>query len=69
MNAWRPIATAPKDRRILVYEEGLVHVVEWFDREWRGDGKWFTGYWCADDGNWYVDYPTHWMECPEAPKD
>jgi hypothetical protein len=57
MSGWEPIETAPKDRTVLVYDEGAVFVSFWF--EVRG------GWW--DNG--IVDPPpTHWMPLPEPPE-
>jgi len=69
--AWQPIATAPKDGRL----------VDLFVSGPRNDGArqtdcWFNGYeWRKDygrDGEYGVevmigDVPTHWMPLPEDP--
>jgi len=63
---WRDIGTAPKDRPLLGYADGVMAVVEW--HEWQvGKGYWNlteTGSF-AEDGEWN---PTHWMPLPEPPK-
>lgn len=59
MSEWRPIATAPKDEEILVYEgrTGQIEIVDWSDIE---EGKWLSR-----------DYDrieaTHWMPLPAPP--
>lgn len=64
---WQPIATAPRDRRILVWGEGRVFLVEAMKagggiRFMPSDG--FCGsYSCLPPD---VD-ATHWMELPEGP--
>ena len=61
MSNWKPIATAPKDRRILVWAEemeglpGIVHITQWHE------DAGFT----IDD----IRRETHWMELPEGPMD
>lgn len=62
LNPWKPIETAPKDRRILLFDSkaNLPFV-----------GFWFFG---NGSGNWnylipeYDSCPTHWQELPEPPK-
>ena len=50
---WQPIATAPKDRRVLLGAPSVVREGEW---------------WEAYGGMWSVDFsPTHWMPLPEPP--
>jgi hypothetical protein len=63
---WQPIATAPKDRRILLYDPtygGLHDPV--------GEGSIFVGQWGQfrgwTDGDFDMQ-PTHWMQLPETPK-
>ncbi len=61
---WQPIETAPKDRRILLwngdfiasgaYEGGVI------------DG--FIMHRDVDD-DWSIDEPTHWMPLPAPPTD
>jgi len=78
MSEWRPIETAPKcdlnpydtrssdeSRYVLVWN-GLHVGVGYFlidDSDLR-DG----GFWCAEDEQFVVPAPTHWMPLPEPPK-
>lgn len=60
---WRPIETAPKDRPILGYADGVQTTVAWFGAD---DGWWSL---CeagafAENGEWT---PTHWMPLPDPP--
>jgi hypothetical protein len=62
---WQPIETAPKDRRILVFEpgdcdeEGFIDVVHWY----MGDTE---DYWA--DWDWKKSCnPTHWQPLPAPP--
>lgn len=57
LNPWQPIETAPKDRRILLFYNGIKTV-----------GMWGQKYKCwLDEVNFCVE-PTHWQELPEDPK-
>jgi hypothetical protein len=71
---WKPIATAPKDRRILLWcpmvLSGECTVGEWnYDRLSRRHRP----YWEREDGcnigiTWQRKHqPTHWAELPEGP--
>ncbi len=68
---WKPIESAPKDRRILLF--GQMRPVEGLRMK---GPEVFTGYydeidsaWCGSgataSGPWYD--PTHWMELPSPP--
>ena len=58
MMEWQPIKTAPKDKFVVIYEDGLI---------------WMAGY-SSDDDKWYCDHPdfdgapTLWM-LPDPPKE
>ena len=57
---WLPIATAPKNKLILVYcpaREGLSEIISLC--EWYQD----AGF-CVDE----LRFPTHWMELPDPPE-
>lgn len=80
---WQPIDTAPKDRRILVFNSwfGVYSSQYTVEREHLGDDdrrrtserpvKW-TGYPLGLTdiglGRWYC-VPTHWMPLPEPPQE
>lgn len=58
---WQPIETAPKDREILVYDEGVILITLWMEDETLGTGWW--------DHGLMVPAPTHWMPLPPAPSE
>jgi len=69
--AFQPIATAPKDRRVLLLVPGwaegpLIVCGQWWEEtpisrpQWKYDGQSFTDCRCLP--------PTHWAELPEIPK-
>ena len=77
-NGWRPIASAPKDRAILVWNNYFgayrsAHAYYWFKGDGTGkrslgpDGAWPM--YGGDDmaGVWFP-YATHWQELPSKPK-
>ncbi len=69
MTEWQPIETAPKDRDILVYEDGWCVVVSWEECDGVGykgpNGHWMSNA-CVDS---YTEVePTHWQPLPEPPK-
>lgn len=59
MGAWRPIATAPKNRKdILVgHPDGSIALAWWSD-----DLQEFT-----DTGDYVLSWPTHWQPLPAPP--
>jgi hypothetical protein len=68
---WKPIATAPKDRAILLYtnERGVVRGRWEYDKYAKNQRP----YWSNDLERIFgklscrADQPTHWMPLPEAP--
>jgi hypothetical protein len=59
---WKPIETAPRDgTSVLVCEPGggmnVAHFAHWYK----------PGLWATYTGD--TIRPTHWMECPEWPKE
>ncbi len=70
---WQPIATAPKDKRLLLYGtllqpfEGLrVYGPEAFSGYWDD----LDGAWCGSGSIWTGPFytATHWMPLPEPPQ-
>jgi hypothetical protein len=69
---WQPIATAPKDRRVLLYYPRLFGVVcgSWQVEEyarkprphWSNDRSHIHGVMASREIQ-----PTHWMDLPDAP--
>lgn len=71
MSEWKLIASAPKDRPILLfgpYED--ISVAEWRGKAWAclADGRHAIES-QTDFGTEYIDFavPTHWMPLPEPP--
>lgn len=74
---WKPIETAPKDRRILLFCSRVVskiHIGEWKEQVERLEGNIVY-----DASGWWMDgfdhpfnkkpfMPTHWDELPEFPE-
>lgn len=57
LNPWKPIDNAPKDRRILIFDE--VHGVI--------IGQWFDGNWVSSMV--MMHNVTHYQELPQPPKE
>jgi hypothetical protein len=56
---WQPIATAPKDRLILLWAPGIYDLSAMYSLcMWHED----AGF-CIDE----LRVPTHWMPLPQAP--
>lgn len=72
MTNWRPIKSAPRDRRILLY--GQMRPCELLHSN---GPEVFSGYWDDIDSAWCCSgstyhgpfyTPTHWMELPDPPR-
>jgi hypothetical protein len=64
---WQPIATAPKDRHILVTGPGGLRIDQVIWGGWELDD---THNWCDADGDRHCNAGiTHWMPIPEGPGD
>jgi hypothetical protein len=61
MSEWQPIATAPKDREVLVYDDGAILISLYVRDE---DGQ--EGWW---DHGFMDPAPSHWMPVPDPPRD
>jgi hypothetical protein len=68
---WKPIATAPKDRRVLLYIRLYgCSIGDWDDDRYAKNPRPF---WRADVDAWMrrlwmrANQPTHWMELPGKP--
>lgn len=60
MSAWQPISSAPKDRRVMLWEDSsLPH--ECFGQWSEESGAWFS-----DDGDYLA--PTYWQPLPTPPE-
>lgn len=65
---WRAIETAPRDRRILLWNGVTgVYSAEWMPLPESADGVWPLLQWGGKTGRWFPE-PTHWMPLPEPPK-
>lgn len=67
VSGWLPIATAPKETPVMIFDGCIICVAEfqfWFDGH---EGAWgcvgASGYDCEND----FCAPTHWMPLPKAP--
>ncbi len=58
MSEWQPIATAPDDTEVLVWDEGAIDIAIHQDGE-----QWFG----AVGGIAIEPPPTHWMPLPAPP--
>lgn len=56
---WQPIETAPKDKLLLGYAEGMMRLVMWENGGWLQVGA-------TIEQGWFK--PTHWMPLPDPPK-
>lgn len=66
---WKPIETAPKDRRILLFWEGEWIIGRWHEPRYRPAPE---PYWRLDavpDGDSRVYPPTAWCELPPMPQE
>lgn len=68
-NPWKPISTAPKDRRIRLYSCGR----EWSECEWQEGGVISEeGFWhMVESEGWFTELknPTHWQELSAPPEE
>jgi len=63
---WRPISTAPKDERVLVWNGHERFVAHWARHEQRGDEAWIVAEW-GNEGDQILCHPTHWQPLPQPP--
>ena len=70
MNDWRPIETAPKDRRILALVDGRVVIVKWDDDRYSLKPRpyWWQETLIRSRAAQRNCPPTHWLPLPEAPE-
>jgi hypothetical protein len=64
---WLPIATAPKDRYLLLYMDGQIYVGGWFEKQWNSKARWDAWLPKGVHGETGLWRPTHWMPLPELP--
>lgn len=66
MNHWQPIATAPKDRAVLVCNAHRYRPIwaRWADTDVYPPMDW----WAWRDQDDCVVFATHWQELPEPPE-
>ena len=57
--SWQPIETAPKDRRILLFQGGV----------WKGGWDECERKWMGAGAGVFIVPPTHWQPLPTPPKD
>lgn len=63
---WRPIETAPKDKRVLVWSGQELYAARWAKNPYTNDEAWIVAEW-GEDGDQALVRPTHWMPLPEPP--
>jgi hypothetical protein len=59
---WQPIDTAPKDKRVLIYDGECVYIASY-----EYDSEMEINAWIESD-NFWISNVTHWMPLPEPPK-
>jgi hypothetical protein len=64
--SWKPIETAPKDKRLLVWTGKEMYCAHWAKNPYTDDEAWVIAEWGERDQA--LVKPTHWMELPEAPR-
>ena len=63
---WKPIKTAPKDERLLVWSGQKMYCAHWAKSIETGDEAWIVAEW-GDEGDQALVRPSHWMPLPEPP--
>lgn len=64
---WKPIKTAPKNERILVWNGVGMHVAHWAKNVHNGDEAYIIAD-CGNEGEYQLlTKPTHWMPLPSQP--
>ena len=61
--ALKPIETAPKDKRVLVWDGHEVYAAHWARHMITDDGAWVIAQF--GDGEQVLVKPTHWMPLPK----
>ncbi len=64
--AWEPIATAPKDRRVLVWTGLEIFAANWVKNPYTNDEAWVVARW-GTNGDQALVQATHWMQLPMPP--
>lgn len=70
MSEWRPIDSAPKDERVLIFVPGWgTNAADGvFLAEWQREGYWQPEYAEVTMLDEPCDWPTHWMPLPNPPR-
>jgi hypothetical protein len=71
--AWQPIATALKDRAVIVAfmcgREAMIGAAHWQHYSDGSEGWIGSSFWSASGSSWAtVDRPTHWRPLPPPPE-
>ena len=64
---WKHIASAPKDKRIIVWTGQERYCAHWVKNPFTGDEAWCVSE--DPDGMQHIVYPSHWRGCPNPPSD
>lgn len=64
MTGWQPIETAPKDKSIIVWDDGIIGE-GYYDGE---DGSWWWANISRHDYTGSPIYPTLWQPLPAPPE-
>ena len=65
LEAWRPIKTAPRNKRILVWTGLRMYAAEWVQNFIDGDEAFSVA--DLENGDRALVKPTHWLNLPEPP--
>lgn len=72
MTDWKPIETAPKDRRIMIWDHGYALFARWSDECEHGEFVTGPGWqiFATDDGFYSIGTvsATHWAPEPAPPE-
>jgi hypothetical protein len=68
MDNWKPIESAPRNKRVLVVSDmGNIYAAQWAQNPFTDDIKYKIA--DLDNGESLLVNATHWQPLPEPPKD
>lgn len=70
MNEWKPIETAPRDRRIIIWTGVEKYCAHWVKNPFTGDEAWLVGNLHTDGENdqLVIENALLWAEAPKNPE-